>query len=614
MEQNWKNSLMELREGYSDNQIAVLLGLSHGAVAGRMLRFGKTGYHKPLSEIYERIKKGEDRRKIFFEKWCERVNENKYGMLYRFMRESLGLTDKEIFKAVFGSDKKLVSFANLCSYANNTNIMPRKLYEKIVFGMRQSGYSFDENKILKDYELLKKQIQKFTEKELKHRCPSIIKLFLTSNNLKGTEAEILVYKKIKELYIDCFMGATLTKNFKKRDDVDILVFDQKRVMVIEVKGFRNIKGNTLRRRLKWTLSRLRRLKMQYPEIGKTICILPFIDISKEWKHKFNSKDTILIDKSEFETLDRGRLESRNRTIFQSYYSLGGWLNKWKLSHSTLEILLKDTEYFRNVRNMARPEYKIEKATSTLQYVDSLIKKHEPRKLHFMINKKAYFYDKEIEFWRNVRKVNGISLSQISKDLFGNPIKNKNRLATLETGKRSLKWLKNLYIEYLKKRTNNKELDDKIKSRMKYDKERWELAEDFPMIVGLVESKEDRLEKKIASLLMDKCYKVITNALINDKSLSKMTLNFHHPEADVIGLKRNEFIVVGCRDFSKCNSSQFIVSAEAEIDTLAEWMEDGEFTKAVFAVAANISEEGWKTLETYAKSQNVELWRFPEWIN
>ena len=72
----WKNALDSLKNIYSNNQIAVVLGLSHGAVSHRLKHFNYSSYGEKILKINNKLSNQEDPRTVFFLEWCGRLLKN----------------------------------------------------------------------------------------------------------------------------------------------------------------------------------------------------------------------------------------------------------------------------------------------------------------------------------------------------------------------------------------------------------------------------------------------------------------------------------------------------------------------------------------------------------
>jgi len=127
-----------------------------------------------------------------------------------------------------------------------------------------------------------------------------------------------------------------------------------------------------------------------------------------------------------------------------------------------------------------------------------------------------------------------------------------------------------------------------------------------MVVGLANESNYNLENVLYKKLKKQGYKVLKNALINDKNLSRMTLNFHHPEADIITKKDDFYTLISCKEtFNEQKNTQFLLECKSEIDKISKFY-DMEFSKIILAVKADLTNITWKNLENYAKEKNVEL--------
>src|SRR3989344_1178426 len=134
--------------------------------------------------------------------------------------------------------------------------MPEKLYKEFLNHLEKKGYSYNKLKVNLSKNFIINQIKLFLNKELYLKCPSIINLLPSLKTLKGTDAEYNVYKKIKRLFPNTFLGCTFSKDLKKKEDIDILTIYNNEIVVIEVKDFKQYKQCN-RRRLRHLNNRLK---------------------------------------------------------------------------------------------------------------------------------------------------------------------------------------------------------------------------------------------------------------------------------------------------------------------------------------------------------------------
>jgi len=600
--ENWREALHNLKNEYSDAQIAVLLGLSHSAVAGRLDTFSYTSYESKILDINKKLNTHSSQRILFMER-CNRILKNEYALSYRAIRQYLKLSNKKL--------KFLNGGIDLGSYENGTNIMPQHIYTKFLDYLKNNNITYDK-KYVSDYKkFVKKQINEFISKKFYLKCPSLISMFPHISTTDGIEKEYEVYKQIKKIHPNTFLGCTFSKDLKRMDDIDLIIIDNEDLIAIEVKDFKKYNMN-LRRRLRGLNSTLRRLKKDYGEITKTIVILPSINISKSIKDQFEKNNNLVLDKKDFYLFLNGKLIKGAESQNEEVNNVREWLTKFNISSYMLQLLFRMHNIDIDVRNILKKDYKFNKVAKPLTFIESILDKYSKRQIHFLINKYASLNDKEIFFLRNLRMVAGISLSDLCLELFNDKNKNKNKLARIETGKCILKWLKKKYKDYLTTNITNKDLITKAKKAAIEDQRRWEVAEEFPMVVGLKYNNPNELENYVAKTLRKRGYKLIKNALFENKDLTKMTLNFQHPEADVIVKRNNSYILISCKQaLKKPKNSQFYVSLKAEIDKLSEYLDDVDFSNAILAVKADLVPQTWKTLNDYVQDKNIVIWRIDD---
>jgi|SRR3989344_4483132 len=598
-QENWKDTLDNLKNIYSNAQLSVVLGLSHSAVSERLNKFSYTSYENKIFDIHNKLNNTSPQI-IFFIEWCNRLFKNEYILTYRAIRHYLKLSNKHL--------NFLNNKSNLSNYENNTNIMSKKNFTKFLNYLNNKNIKYNKREIIKYKNFIKNQIKDFINNKFYLKCPSIINILPHINTVKGIKKEYELYNKLKKLYPNIFLGCTLSKNLKRKDNIDILAFDNKDVIVFEIKDFRKYNQN-LRGKLKDLNYHLKRLKRDYKEITKTIAILPSLNISKEIKDQFLRNNNILLDQHNFNSFLNKKLIKKEIYGKNEIANLKRWLNKFNISSYMLQGLFKMNNINIDVGNAMRKRYNFNKISNKLKPIETILNKKDKRKIYFLVNEYFYFRDNQIVFWRNLRRLYGISLGEICLKLFGSRNKNKNMISRIETGKHIRKKLKEQYKTYLNNKIKNRDISNKVKKLIIEEKKRWETAKKFPMVVGLVSHKHNQFENQIAMIMKNKGYEIITNALINDKNLTKMTLNFHHPESDIIAKKNNSYTLISCKETSKKpNNNQFYIQLKHEIDKLYEYNYGIEFSKIILAVKANLSNKTWETLKNYAQDNNIKIWK------
>ena len=499
---NWKSALDNLKEIYSDSQIAVMLGLSHSAVVGKLNKFSYTSYEKQILDINNKLDNNHPQI-LFFKNWCNRLLKNDYALTYRAIRQSLQKSNKSL-----GLSK---SYRNLTNYENNTNIMPKKVFMKFLDYLKENNIKYEKESLRSYKFFVKKQVKEFIDNKFYLLCPSILRILPYMKTVEGIAKEYEIYDDIKKIYQNTFLGCIFSKDLKKTDNLDILVFNNKEIIVFEIKDFKQV-TSCIRRRINETNNRLKILRESYKEITKTIVILPSVNVSKEIKEKFLRNSNIILDKTDYNCFLRNKkINSFVMLKNKGITNVQDWLKKVNISSYMLELLFGMNNIRTSIRNILRPEYNFIKITSRLNEIEKILNKYDKRQLHFLINKFASLRDREIVFLRNLRKAEGISLSDICFDLFNNKNKNKNKLASIESGKKKLKWLKKEYKKYILSRANNN-LKSKAKFLIKEENIRWKIAKDFPMIVGLSNYTNNELENYVLNFLAKREYKTIKNGI------------------------------------------------------------------------------------------------------
>ena len=603
LNENWREALHNLRTEYSDAQIAILLGLSHSAVTGRLDTFVYTSYEDKILDITKKLRTNSSQRVLFIE-WCNRVVKNDYALSYRAIRQYLKLSNK---KLEFLKGKR-----ELSSYENGTNIMPKHIYTEFLEYLQNKGIVYDKRYVINYKKFIKKQINEFITKKLYLRCPSLISILPHINTTDGIGKEYQVYEEIKKTFPNTFLGCTFAKDLRRKKDIDILTLDGEEVIAIEVKDFRKYK-TTLRRRLRELNASLRMLRKDYKEVTKTIAIVPSINISKEIKSQFEKNNNLLLDKKDFQLFLNRKLIKKEKSLGEEEVNnVRAWLTKFNISSYMLQLLFQMHNLNIYVANILKKRYNFSKVINHLKFIESVLEKYNKRQLHFLINKYASLNDKEIIFLRNFRRIAGESLSDLCSTMFNDRNKNKNKLARLESGKIRLKWLRKRYKDHLTSHVTHKDLIIKTKKAVIEDQRRWETAEEFPMVVGLKYNNHNELENYVAKTLRKRGYKIAKNALFNNKDLTKMTLNFQHPEADIITKKGDSYTLISCKQaLKKPKNSQFYVSLKAEIDKLSEYVDDVDFSKAILVVKADLVPQTWKTLNDYVRDKNITIWKIDD---
>lgn len=553
---NWKVALNRLKCIYSSNQLNIILNTSHGVVAGRLDKFSKSDYEKRIILTGKKII-DIDSREILFEAWSERYLNNVNALVCKNLRENHGITLGQMGESIWHNR---CSGINISSYENGTNLMPDSLFERIF----ESISSITVEPIENEEKNIRKKAKNFQLPEQKQiiqfrkvgSLKSVTKLLYPAKNLAASEDHITVFNCLKHLFNNTFIGVKiLPHNFKgKREkDIDVLAMKNQNIVAIEVKGWKDIKWSTLNRKLRHANVSLRALRNQYPEIDKTVCIVPNIKISVSWKDKFRQNNNLLIDG---------------------------------------EAWNKDIDYNSFCLNNA-----------------THCKTKDMRKKLLVENKNKMFKDKEIVFLRNLRKSLNISLRKVCTDIFIDPLNYKNVLATIETGKRQYPNIRDKYRTYLlSKRTYD---DSNVKELISTEEKRWKDVFNFPMAIGLASSPTlgEEFERKMESILSKNGFETLRNVIIEDRYLSKSSKNNHHPEADILYKKNGKYIIVSCKDNVNANVNQSVVSIKREIEQISQWMSDIGFSKGIVAVRSNFPLKTWENLELYARENKVELWKF-----
>ncbi len=553
MNDNWKTALLRLRDIYSDNQLAVMLGLSHGAVAGRLMKFDESDYASRILQILSDIEAGQDPRLILFKSWSDRYVSNINALVIRKLRELYKIPVQAIGQSIW----KNVTFGqNITAYESGTDIMPNKLFEVIFSAIEKitkKSLTPDEEYFRSKAEradlLEQRQVLKF--KAFSDRAPAITKLILPMANLCGSVEQIRVADELKNKFGGVFIGAKLLpRKFKgvREKDIDVVILTDNDVVAVEVRAWKCMRRSTLNRRLGSTNVYLRAIRAQYPEITKTICVMANLVVSESRKELFRSNGNQILGINDILNLR---------------------FNEERPAQLTL-------------------------LPTTNQRINL-----------FRANRLRAFKDQEIVHFRNLRRAAGVSLSDICLDLFGTRDKNKNLMAGIETGRN--KRPRSLWKIYKESLDSKAVCLDNVAQLIKEENERWELASAFPMVVGLMTNQNNgnSLENAVKQKLIRNGYAVVTNTLVNDAMLSK-SISGHHPEADIIGNKEDKYTVVSCKDGRNANRNQFIVSVKREIEKLSQWLEDMEFNEAIVAIAAELGDVPLANLNRYASDNNVRL--------
>ena len=74
-QENWKDTLDNLKNIYSNAQLSVVLGLSHSAVSERLNKFSYTSYENKIFDIHNKLNNTSPQI-IFFIEWCNRFFKN----------------------------------------------------------------------------------------------------------------------------------------------------------------------------------------------------------------------------------------------------------------------------------------------------------------------------------------------------------------------------------------------------------------------------------------------------------------------------------------------------------------------------------------------------------
>jgi len=553
MDVRYKNALLRLKNIYSDNQLAVMLDLSHGAVVGRMLSFKRSNYSEKILSIDETIRNGADPRQLLFGAWCTRYLDNVNGLTVRKLREKYEVSVESIGEVLW---KNKSVGQNVTAYESATAIMPNSMYARLlkVLEVITNRSLCTEAEVLREKAsnrqlFEQKQVLKFMR--LSNRVPSIVGLIKPLKNLVGSKEQIRIAKELKSKFKNVFIGVKLLpKKFKgvRARDIDILVVTSTEIIAVEVKAWKNMRRTTFNRRLRDTNIKLRATHKAHYELTNMWCILAHTTISDAWKRRFEINGNSLLN-------------------------LGDVIRP-----SSEELCMKSRINIPNI---------------------------DMRRHYFSDRRRRAFKDSRVVYLRNLRRLRNLSLSDMCFAMFSDRSKNKNVLAGIETGRRKCSRLRKEYTRVLQPIS----LDDDVKIRqmIKNELKKWDGASLFPMAIGLVRNQiSNPLETLLANKLMRNGYKVAINVLINDMALSRMTENNHHPEADVVGKKGDKYVVVACKDGRRSNRNQFIVAVKRDIERLSQWLEDMEFSEAIMAIAADLSEVSIFNIKRYAETNNVRL--------
>jgi len=566
---------------YSTYELSNLLGVSETSVRRYKLKEKNPNLsaQKILDTTTNLLKEGTDFRELYFNSWRKKILSDSKWIKLRLLRDILGISSEQLANKM-GCDRRYINRIEMLESKASDKLYNK--YKKILYSIKKPS----KKDLEKRDEFL--QVFLFQVKELrKENIPEIVKIIPTFNKDKyygGAK----IHKFLKDNFGKVYFGPILSdKNTNKKHIFDILCVNKNKKYLFEIKIFKYFSRDNLISLLNYLFYRLKRVNEVFPDF-KLGLIIPNQMVGSENKKKFLRYNFLILDKSNLlngENIQNSIKEdilsnlSYQQLVFileSNGYKLKGKYLSYKIG--TLKDKLKD----------AVSKKKIQKI------IGEINRKSMQREL-FQINKKLALNNYDLVFLRNARKALGLSLKDIANLFFNG---HQGHTSSFERGLEfSIKKIE-AYKLFVKKRLS-KDVKEKIAILIKFEKERWKIAEKFfPFVIQLRKGSDDKLENSVSAIFRKHKFMILRNAEVCDKYL-KLKCGGRFPEIDILARKNNKNYMILCNGMKKRHRNKFLKNV---IFKLKELSNLGVIAHLILVT----KKANPKSIIAYGKTNNVNV--------
>ena len=461
-------------------------------------------HRKKIIEVYEKLKKTEDKRYILKDALKSAFINNKYGLIIRSIRRRLNLSQSEL--------------GELCQ------INPDLIYQYERGNLRLSKSVFEKfyGIIIQMYGNLTQDLHDSVIAEIKQletsvRYPEIINF--REQKSEGTAFELEVYRRLKEsgVFSELFLWPVLADRkliFKQPVDIYGITNDGKKIL-IEVKDLSY--SNPLANRIKNSMLFLGRIQ----EIDKLIFVF-----SKEFpsvKKHFETNRLLIINKDDISKISE--YLSPTKESYQKINKLKQFRTKYKFSREQLaELTGVSNDYIRRIET---GKFRM---TNTIRQklieIEKMVKISGLVKSHFIANK-LLLERSPGPILKIIRLQCGINQRDLAKEIGVN----RTRLQNIEACKCLNNKLELMVSSHLREKADNKGLNyNELTNRAKillseHFKKVGEVSNYFNCVLKL-DIPPNRLGQELENYSIkcfkDKGYAAFQNVIVSDPKMSLVT--------------------------------------------------------------------------------------------